>query len=158
MLLHKLGYTTCLVIITFIRFYFRFPVLWLLCYTYSCPAFPLMFYFSSFLLLSYHTMNIPCLVSFAVYLLALTCLCSRHDFQCIFMTWIYRYTCAYLSTLSDFRIAIRRGVLTPLDPLVKVSELRACGFSQLLIRVAQLKHGSPADCLEPYPSRPPARL
>ena len=45
--------------------------------------------------------------------------------------------------------------LTPLDPHVQVMELGACGFSQLLIRVAQLKRGSPADRSEPHPSRPP---
>jgi len=37
-------------------------------------------------------------------------------------------------------------------------ELGACGFSQLLIRVAQLKRGSPADRPEPHPFKPPTRL
>jgi len=45
--------------------------------------------------------------------------------------------------------------LTPLDSHVQVKELGACGFSLLLIRVAQLKRGSPADRSELYPSRPP---
>jgi len=103
-------------------------------------------------------MNILCLISIVVYLLDPACLCSRHDFQCMFMIRIYRYTCAYLYSSSGFRITTRRGVLTPLNPHVQILELRACGFSQLLIRVAQLKRGSPADRPEPHPFRPPFRL
>ena len=114
-----------------------------------------MFYSTSLLLLSYHTMSISCLISIIVYLLAPACLCPRHSFQCMFMIRIYRYMCAYLSTPSGIRITTRRGVLTPLDPHVQVLELGTCGFSQLLIRVAQLKRGSPADRPEPHPSRPP---
>ena len=53
-----------------IRFYFRFSVLWLSYYTCSYPAFPYVFYSSSLLLLSYHTLSISCLISIAVYLLA----------------------------------------------------------------------------------------
>jgi len=41
----------------------------------------------------------------------------------------------------------RWGVLTPLDPHVQISELETCGFSQLLIKVAQRKHESSANCL-----------
>ena len=44
--------------------------------------------------------------------------------------------------------------LTPLDSHVQVLEFGACGFSQLLIRVAQLKRGSLADRPEPYPFGP----
>jgi len=127
------------------RVYFGFSVLWLLYYICSYSVFPLVFYSTWLLLLSYHTMSNPCLIPFAVYLLAPSCLCLRHDFQCMFMTWIYRYTCAYLSTPSDFHITTRLGVLTPLDPHVQVLELGACAFSQLLIRVAQLRRESPAD-------------
>ena len=76
----------------------------------------------------------------------------------MFMIRIYRYTCAYLSTPSGIRITTRRGVLTPLDPHVQVLKLEACGFSQLLIRVAQLKRGFPADRLKPHPFRPLTRL
>ena len=66
-------------------------------------------------------------------------------FSMMFMIQIYRYTCAYLYSPSGFCITTRRGVLTPLDPHVQVLELGACGFSQLLIRMAQLKRGSLAD-------------
>jgi len=119
----------------------------------SCLSTCIPFYLSPVLFLSYHVF--PCSISLTLYLLVPVWLCPRHDFQCIFMTWIYRYTCAYLNTPSGFRIATRRGVLTPLDPHVQVLELGACGFSQLLIRVAQLKRGSLEDRPEPYPSRPP---
>ena len=64
-----------------IGFYFGFSVLWLLHYTCSYPAFPLVFYSTSLLLLSYHIMSFPCLISTAVYLLAPACLCLRHGFH-----------------------------------------------------------------------------
>jgi len=113
----------------------------------------ILFYLSPALILLYHVFH--CSISLALYLLAPVCLCQRHDFQCMFMIQIYRYTCAYLCSPLGIRITTRRGVLTPLDPHVQVSEFGACGFSQLLIKVAQLKRGSPADCLKPHPSRPP---
>ena len=81
-----------------IRIYFGFSALWLLYYTCSYPAFPFVFYSTCLLLLSDHTMSLPCLISFVVYLLAPACFCSWHDFQCMFMIRIYRYTCAYLRT------------------------------------------------------------
>jgi len=133
--------------------------LWsLLYYTSLQPALPLVFYSISLLLLSYYTMSIPCLISLAIYLLAFVCLCSRHDFQCLFMIRIYRYTCVYLCTPLGIRITTCWGVLTPLNPHVQVSKLGACEFSQMLIRDAQLKRGSLADCPKPYPSRSPVRL
>ena len=69
-----------------------------------------------------------------IYLLLQAC---SYDMVFMFMIRIYRYTCAYPYSPSGFRITTRRGVLTPLDPHVQVLELGACGFSQLLIRVAQ---------------------
>ena len=73
---------------------------------------------------SYHLISymFPAWYRIIVSLLAPACWYSRHGFQCIFMTWIYQYTCAYLSTPSGFRITTRRGVLTPLDPHVQVLE------------------------------------
>ena len=94
-----------------IGLYFGFPVLWLLYYTCSCPTFYL--YSNPPVSCSYdHAMSLPYLISHAVYLLAP----ARH--------------LAFVSPLAW-------GVLTPLDPHVQVLELGACGFSQLLIRVAQ---------------------
>ena len=139
MLLCKLGYVTCFATIAFIGFYIRFLLT-------SCFATcVLVFYSTSFLLLSYLTMSDPCLIPFAVYLLVPACLCSRHSFQGMFMIQIYRYTCAYLYSPLGIHITTHQGVLTPLDPHIQVSELGTCGFSGMLIRVAQLKSVSPAD-------------
>jgi len=93
--------------------------LWSLFY-FSClhPVLPLVFYSTSLLLLSYHTMSIPYLISLALYLLAPVRLCPRHDFQYMFMIRIYRYTCAYLCSPLGICITTHRGVLTPLDPHV----------------------------------------
>jgi len=46
----------------------------------SYPALSLVFYSTSLLLLSYHNMSNPCLISLAIYLLASICLYSQHDF------------------------------------------------------------------------------
>ena len=123
------GSIVCFAMFACIGLYFGFPILWLLYYTCLHPALPLVFYSTSLLLLSYHTMSSSCLISIVVYLLAPACLCSRHGFQCMFMIRIYRYTCAYLCSLLGIRITTRRGVLTPLDPHVQVLEFGACGFS-----------------------------
>ena len=69
------------VTIAFFRFYFRFSVLWLLYYTCSCPAFPLIFYSTSLLLLSSYIIHVPCFISITVYLLVPACWCSRHSFS-----------------------------------------------------------------------------
>ena len=63
MLLCKLGYTTCFATIAFARFYFGFSDLWLLYYTCSCHAFPLIFYSTSLLLLLYYTMCLSMLAT-----------------------------------------------------------------------------------------------
>ena len=98
----QLWSVVCLAMFACIRFYFGFPVLWLLYYTCSCPAFPLVFY----------SISLPWLTSYAVYLLAPACLYSRYGLQCMFMTWIYRYTCAYLCLPLGIRITTLRGVLS----------------------------------------------
>ena len=107
--------------------------LWPLLY-YGClhPALPLMFYSINLLLSTYSTMCIPCLMSFAIYPPVSACMFSRHGFQCMFIIQIYRYTSVYLCMPLGISITTRRGVLTPLNPHVQVSELGACGFSQLL--------------------------
>ena len=99
----------------------------------------------------YHTL----LVNF---LHAHVCLCSRHGFQYMLMTWIYWYTCVYPCTPFGICIIARWGVVTPLDPHVQITKLETCEFSQLLIRVAQQKRGSSANRLKPYPFRPHVRL
>ena len=67
----------------------------------------------------------------------------------------YTMCLSMLATWHSYHHSPGEFYLTPLDPHVQVTELGACGFSQLLIRVAQLKRGSPADRPELYPSRPP---
>ena len=97
-----------------IGIYFGFPVLWSLYYTCSHPTFPFVFYSTRLLLLSDHTMSLPYLISFAVYLLTSACLCSRRDFQCMFMIRIYQYTCAYPCLPFGIHHTTHSGVLTPL--------------------------------------------
>jgi len=82
--------------------------LWSLLY-YNClhPALPLVFYSTSLLLLFNYTMCISYLISLAIYLHAPVCLCSRHNFQCMFIFRIYRYTYAYLCTSFGIRITPR---------------------------------------------------
>ena len=65
----QLCIVVCFVEYAFIGSYFGFSVLWLLYYTCSYPAFSLVFYSTSLLLLSYHTMSISCLISLS------TCSC-----------------------------------------------------------------------------------
>ena len=77
---------------------------------------PYLLYLSPlYLLLSYYIMHVPCLISITVSLPALACLCSRHDFQYMFMIQIYRYMCAYLRTPLGIRNTTRLGVLTLMD-------------------------------------------
>ena len=91
------------------------------------------------------------------YLFAPACFCSRHGFQRMF---IIRFLSIHVDVFVHAIWLLPHHspgefYLTPLDPHVQVMELGACGFPQLLIRVAQLKHGSPANRLELYPSRAP---
>ena len=92
----------------------------------SYPALSFVFYSTSLLFLSYHTMSTSCLISLVIYLLAPASLCLRHGFQCMIMIRFYRYTCAHPCTLFGIRTTTCWGVLTPLDPHVQVLELGAC--------------------------------
>ena len=74
----------------------------------SHPALSLVFYSISLLLLSYHSMSTSCLISLVLYLPDYMPM-LRHCFQCMIMIRFYRYTCAYLCTLSGFRITTRLG-------------------------------------------------
>ena len=87
------------------------------------------------LILSYHEyslLDINCCISTCSCILVLTTRFTMH----VYDSDLLIYVCL-LSTPFGIRITTRRGVLTPLDPHVQVLELGACGFSQLLIRVAQ---------------------
>ena len=53
------------------------------------PALPLVFYFTSLLILSYYIKHVPCLISFTISLSALVCPCSRYDFQ--YMLFLFRF-------------------------------------------------------------------
>ena len=120
----QLGYPTCFATIAFIKFYFGFPVLWLLYYTCSCPAFYL--YSNPPVSCSYLIIlwDFPAWHQlWYIYLLLYAC---AYGTVFMFMIQIYRYTCAYLGSPPGFRITTRRGVLTPLDPHVQVLELGAC--------------------------------
>ena len=157
----KLGCTTGFNVFAFIEFNFGFLVLLLLLLLYYICIYPglsLVFYSTSLMFLSYCSMHISCLISLTFSLPASVCLCSRYNFQCMFMIQIYRYMCAYLSTPLGIQNTTCWGVLTPLYSHVQILEVGACGFFRLLIRDAQWMRGSSADYLRPYPSRPPARL
>ena len=112
------------------------------------------------LIYSYHI--IPCMLPSWYHLLSLYHFCmsvlmTRFSIHALLIQ-IYRYTCAYLCMPLGIRHTTRWAILTPLNPQVQISEFGACGFSQLLIRDAQLKRGSSADRLKPYPFMPPAQL
>ena len=154
MLLYKLGYTTCLATIAFIRFYIGFSIY---DHYYIITAYILLYHLCSIHQSPALNLIIPWVFPAWYISTCFVCLCSRHDFQCMFMFWIYQYTCAYLCTPPGIRITTCRGVLTPMDPHVQVSELEACEFSWLLIRVVQWKRviGRPSIALSfqvPYSS------
>ena len=68
--------------------------------------------------------NWCCLICCTFRLHTCSCiLCSRHSFQYLLMTWIYRYTCAYPCMPLGIRHTTRWGVLTPLTPYVQILEL-----------------------------------
>jgi len=115
-----------------------------------------LFHQSPVLIILYHACS--CLISLTISLPTPVCMCSRHDFQCMFMIQIYRYTCTYPYTPLDIQHTTRWRVLTPLDLHVQILELGAFEFSRLLIKDAQLKRESSADRLRPYPFKPLARL
>ena len=141
--------------VCFHRVLHRITSLWLLLH-YNClhPTLSLVFYSTNLLLLSYYIMCIPCLISLAISLLAHVCLCSRHDFQCMFMIRIYRCTCAYACTPLGIRNTTRWGVLTPLNPHVQILELEA----EDSLGCWSEKHSGSVDRQQtrqkPYPFRP----
>jgi len=81
---------------------------------------------------------------------ACTCMSESHHLTI--------YTCAYLYTPHGLIFVLVGLLLTILNLHVQISELGACGFSRLLIRIAQWKHGSWHDHPEPFSSSPPTRL
>jgi len=147
-------------IFAFIEFYFGFLILLLLLYFISLhPGLPLVFYSTSLLLLSYYTMHILYLISLTISLPAPVCLCSWYGFQYKLFWFRFIDTLVLIPAHHlTFTTPLVGEFLTPLNLHVQISELGACGFSWLLIRDAQLKRGSSADRLRPYPSRPSARL
>ena len=155
-----IGSVVCFAELTSIGFYIGFPVLWLLLYLLLIPCFTtrIPFLQSPVLILSYHEyflFDITCSMSTSSCMFMLTTRFSMHDYDSV----LSLHVClSLLATWHSYHHSPGEFYLTPLDPHVQVMELGACGFPQLLIRVAQLKHGSPADRLEPYPSRPPVRL
>ena len=92
---------------------------------------------SPVLIWSYHEYFLPdiiCYISTCLCMLLLTAQFSIHDYDSVLSihmclsllaTWLLHH-----HSPGEFH-------LTPLDPHVQVLELGACGFSQLLIRVAQ---------------------
>ena len=72
----------------------------------------------------------------------------------LWFRFIYTRVLIYARHLAFASPLFGEFYLTPLDPHVQVMELGTCGFPQLLIRVVQLKRGSPVDRPEAYPSRP----
>ena len=137
----------CLAIFACIGFYFGFPVLWLLYYTYLYPAFPFVFYSTSLLLWSYYTMHVPYLISFTISLPAPVCLCPRHDFNaCLWFRFIDTRVLVPARHLA-FITSLIGKFLTLLDLHIQILELEACEFSQLLIRDAQWIIGRPSRVL-----------
>ena len=89
------------------------------------------------LIISYHEYFLPditCYISTCLYILMLTTRFLMYDYSSVLSI----HMCLSLHAIwllphhspGEFH-------LTPLDPHVQVMELGACGFSQLLIRVAQ---------------------
>jgi len=89
-----------LLVIGFIRIFGFMIIIILAAHTPFIPC--ILFHLSPVLILSYLEYFL-----FDIYLL--TCSCSRHGFLCMLMSWIYRYTCTYLSTPSGICITTRLG-------------------------------------------------
>jgi len=133
--------TAGFVVFTSIGFYFRFLILLLLLlyYIYLHSSLPLVFYSTSLLLLSHYTMHVPFLISFIISLPAPICMCSWHDFQYILFWFGFIDTRVFIPAChSAFTISLIGEFLTSLNSHVQILEFRACGFSRLLIRDAQL--------------------
>ena len=121
----------------------------------SCLSICILFHLSPALFWSYYEsslLDIICCISTCPCMLVPTIQFSMH----VYDSDLSIHVClSMLATWHSYHPLAGEFCLTPLDSHVQVSELGACGFSQLLIRVAQLKHGSLADRLKPHPSRPP---
>ena len=80
---------------------------------------------------------IPCVFSAGCHLLYLSCSCmlvlTTRLSMSVYDSDLSIHVC-YLCTPFGICITTRRGVLTPLDPHIQVSELWICRFSQLLQR------------------------
>jgi len=112
--------------VCFHRILHQISSLWPLLY-YSCLhlAFPLVFYPTSLLPLSYYTISIPYLTSLAIYtyscMLVLTTWFSMHVYESDLSIHVCLST--YPCTPLGICITTCWGVLTSLDPHVQVSEL-----------------------------------
>jgi len=118
---HKLGCTAGFAIFSFIWFYFRFLILLLLLlymYTFWFTTF-ILSHWSPALIILYHACCLLDIttVYFITYcpLPAPVCLCSWHDFQCMLIIQIYRYTCAYPCIPLGIHHTTHWRVLAPLD-------------------------------------------
>jgi len=120
----QLGYTTCLAIIVFIRFYIGFLVYE---HYYIIPAYILLYHscFIPPISRCYHLISYMFPASYQLLYIYLFLHAGAHDtvFLCMFMIRICQHTCAYLCTPLGIRITTCWGVLTPLDSHVQVSEL-----------------------------------
>jgi len=114
---------------------FWFMIITILYLLTSCLTPCVLLYQSPTVILLYHEyslLDITCYISTSFCMLVLTTRFLMHIYD-----RIYRYMYAYLRKPLGISITTRRGVLTPLDPHVQVSELGACRLSQLLIRDVQ---------------------
>ena len=112
-----------------------------------------LFHQSPALILLFHVYS---LLDITCYLYLFLYACT-HDVifnACLLFGFIDTRVLIYARHLAFASLLTEEFCLTPLNPHVQVSELGACEFSQLLVRVAQLKRGSPVHRPEPYPSRP----
>ena len=131
--------------------------LWpLLYYSRLHLALPLVIYSTSLLPLSYYTMSILWLISFVISLLAPVCLCSWHGFEC--MLWFGFFGTRVLDLAHHLALAspLAGEFWLPRILISRSQNLKLVDSPTLmLIRYAQLKRGSTADRLKPYPSRLP---
>jgi len=127
----------------------RISGLWsLLYYTCSYPLLPLVFYSTSLLLLSYHTMRSLCLISLAIYLLSPACLCHDTVFKCMFIIQII-----------DKRVIIFARHLALASPLARefwlLWILMSRSWSLRILPVADLR-GAAIAWIISRPSRAPS--
>ena len=162
----QLVYTTGFATISFIEFYFRFSFLLtiiiflvyhlcttplvscLILFIFHC-TYPLDLITPRFILIpGYHSLFDISFMSGV--------LCLWHSFQCMsFNLDLLIHVCLFLHATWHSPHHSLKSFWLSLDPHVQIPEFWACGFSQLLIIMAQQKRGSSADRLRPHPSRPP---